>query len=126
MSGEDELGRRVAMPRAASKGPAIEAIAFDDDTFGDCTMPGEALGRDEIDAGVVQRRPDLDNRIKQHGYHVLPLGRAGICPTGCLLKTFSSVADLAEIAGRGGSVLAGSRHVWSTGMRSIVSQQVFC
>ena len=91
MSGEDEDVWRVVVAEAAKKGLAIETI-----TFNDYTQPNEALERGEIDANAFQHQPYLDNQIKQHGYHIVPVGYTGVWPIGLYTKKFKTVAELPE------------------------------
>jgi len=91
MSGEDEDVWRVVVAEAAKKGLAIETI-----TFNDYTQPNEALERGEIDANAFQHQPYLENQIKQHGYHIVPVGYTGVWPIGLYTKKFKAVADLPE------------------------------
>lgn len=93
MSGEDEDVWRVVVAEAAKKGLTIETI-----TFNDYTQPNEALERGEIDANAFQHKPYLDNQIKQHGYHIVPVGYTGVWPIGLYTKKFKAVADLPEAA----------------------------
>ncbi|RUM23470.1 MetQ/NlpA family lipoprotein [Rhizobium vallis] len=89
MSGEDEDVWRVVTSEAAKKGLKIETI-----TFNDYTQPNEALERGEIDANAFQHKPYLDNQIKQHGYHITPVGYTGVWPIGLYSKKHKSVAEL--------------------------------
>jgi D-methionine transport system substrate-binding protein len=89
MSGEDEDVWRVVTSEAAKKGLKIETI-----TFNDYTQPNEALERGEIDANAFQHKPYLDNQVKQHGYHIVPVGYTGVWPIGLYSKKHKSVADL--------------------------------
>jgi len=91
MSGEDEDVWRVVVAEAAKKGLAIETIAFND-----YTQPNEALERGEIDANAFQHQPYLENQIKQHGYHIVPVGYTGVWPIGLYTKKFKAVAELPE------------------------------
>src|SRR4051794_1163341 len=72
MSGEDEDVWRVVTTEAAKKGLTIETVAFND-----YPQPNEALERGEIDANAFQHKPYLDNQVKQHGYHIVPVGFTG-------------------------------------------------
>ncbi len=89
MSGEDEDVWRVVTSEAAKKGLKIETI-----TFNDYTQPNEALERGEIDANAFQHKPYLDNQVKQHGYHIAPVGYTGVWPIGLYSKKHKSVAEL--------------------------------
>jgi D-methionine transport system substrate-binding protein len=91
MSGEDEDVWRVVVAEAAKKGLKIETI-----TFNDYTQPNEALEHGEIDANAFQHKPYLDNQIKQHGYHIVPVGFTGVWPIGLYTKKFKTVAELPE------------------------------
>jgi D-methionine transport system substrate-binding protein len=91
MSGEDEDVWRVVVAEAAKKGLKIETI-----TFNDYTQPNEALEHGEIDANAFQHKPYLDNQIKQHGYHIVPVGFTGVWPIGLYTKKFKTVAGLPE------------------------------
>lgn len=89
MSGEDEDVWRAATQEAAKKGLIIKTVVFND-----YTQPNEALERGEIDANAFQHKPYLDNQIKQHGYHIVPVGYTGVWPIGLYTKKYKSVADL--------------------------------
>jgi D-methionine transport system substrate-binding protein len=96
MSGEAEDVWRVVKAEAAKQGLTIETIAFND-----YTQPNEALERGEIDANAFQHKPYLDNQIKQHGYHIVPVGYTGVWPIGLYTKKYKSVAELPEGAAIG-------------------------
>lgn len=91
MAGEDEDVWRVVTTEAAKKGLKIETIIFND-----YTQPNEALERGEIDANAFQHKPYLDNQIKTHGYHIVPVGYTGVWPIGLYTKKHKSVAELPE------------------------------
>lgn len=91
MSGEDEDVWRAVTAEAAKKGLKIELV-----TFNDYTQPNEALERGEIDANAFQHKPYLDNQIKQHGYHIVPVGYTGVWPIGLYTKKYKSVAQLPD------------------------------
>jgi D-methionine transport system substrate-binding protein len=96
MSGEDEDVWRAVTDVAAKKGLTIEIVLFND-----YTQPNEALERGEIDANAFQHKPYLDNQIKQHGYHITPVGFTGVWPIGLYSKKHKSVAELPEGAAIG-------------------------
>ena len=89
ISGEDEDVWRAVTAEAAKKGLAIKTVVFND-----YTQPNEALERGEIDANAFQHKPYLDNQIKQHGYHIVPVGYTGVWPIGLYSKTHKSIADI--------------------------------
>lgn len=91
MAGEDEDVWRVVTSEAAKKGLKIETVIFND-----YTQPNEALERGEIDANAFQHQPYLDNQIKQHGYHIVPVGYTGVWPIGLYTKKYKSVAEIPE------------------------------
>ncbi|RVJ49365.1 MetQ/NlpA family lipoprotein [Sinorhizobium meliloti] len=91
VSGEDEDVWRAVTEEAAKKGLKIETVVFND-----YTQPNEALERGEIDANAFQHQPYLENQIKQHGYHIVPVGYTGVWPIGLYSKKFKSVAELPE------------------------------
>ncbi|MFS8146619.1 MetQ/NlpA family lipoprotein [Rhizobium sp. BR 249] len=91
MAGEDEDVWRVVTSEAAKKGLKIETVVFND-----YTQPNEALERGEIDANAFQHQPYLDNQIKQHGYHIVPVGYTGVWPIGLYTKKYKSVAEIPE------------------------------
>lgn len=96
MSGEDEDVWRVVTNEAAKKGLKIETI-----TFNDYTQPNEALENGEIDANAFQHKPYLDNQIKTHGYHIVPVGFTGVWPIGLYTKRYKSVAEIPDGAAIG-------------------------
>ncbi|AJD44217.1 methionine-binding lipoprotein MetQ 3 (plasmid) [Rhizobium gallicum bv. gallicum R602sp] len=96
MSGEDEDVWRVVTTEAAKKGLKIETI-----TFNDYTQPNEALENGEIDANAFQHQPYLDNQIKTHGYHIVPVGFTGVWPIGLYTKKYKSVAEIPDGAAIG-------------------------
>lgn len=89
VSGEDEDVWRAVTQEAAKKGLTIKTVVFND-----YTQPNEALERGEIDANAFQHKPYLDNQIKQHGYHITPVGYTGVWPIGLYTKKYKAVADL--------------------------------
>ena len=89
MSGEDEDVWRVVTAEAAKKGLTIETVAFND-----YTQPNEALERGEIDANAFQHKPYLDNQVKQHGYHIVPVGFTGVWPIGLYTKKYKTVSEV--------------------------------
>lgn len=89
VSGEDEDVWRAVAQEAAKKGLTIKTVVFND-----YTQPNEALERGEIDANAFQHKPYLDNQIKQHGYHITPVGYTGVWPIGLYTKKYKAVADL--------------------------------
>lgn len=91
MAGEDEDVWRVVTSEAAKKGLKIETVIFND-----YTQPNEALERGEIDANAFQHQPYLDNQIKQHGYHIVPVGYTGVWPIGLYTKKHKSVSEIPE------------------------------
>ncbi|OWV80838.1 metal ABC transporter substrate-binding protein [Rhizobium sp. R634] len=91
MAGEDEDVWRVVTSEAAKKGLKIETVIFND-----YTQPNEALERGEIDANAFQHQPYLDNQVKQHGYHIAPVGYTGVWPIGLYTKKYKSVAEIPE------------------------------
>lgn len=91
MAGEDEDVWRVVTAEAAKKGLKIETVIFND-----YTQPNEALERGEIDANAFQHQPYLDNQIKTHGYHIVPVGYTGVWPIGLYSKKHKSVAEISE------------------------------
>ena len=91
MAGEDEDVWRVVTSEAAKKGLKIETVIFND-----YTQPNEALERGEIDANAFQHQPYLDNQVKQHGYHITPVGYTGVWPIGLYTKKYKSVAEIPE------------------------------
>ena len=70
-------------PRPPKQGLTIETVVFND-----YTQPNEALERGEIDANAFQHQPYLDNQIKTHGYHIVPVGYTGVWPIGLYSKKF--------------------------------------
>ena len=91
MAGEDEDVWRVVTSEAAKKGLKIETVIFND-----YTQPNEALERGEIDANAFQHQPYLDNQVKQHGYHITPVGYTGVWPIGLYTKKYKSVAEIPD------------------------------
>lgn len=91
MSGEDEDVWRAVTAEAAKKGLTIKTVVFND-----YTQPNEALERGEIDANAFQHQPYLENQIKQHGYHIVPVGYTGVWPIGLYSKSYKTVAELPE------------------------------
>jgi D-methionine transport system substrate-binding protein len=91
MSGEDEDVWRAVTAEAEKKGLKIKTVVFND-----YTQPNEALERGDVDANAFQHKPYLDNQIKQHGYHIVPVGFTGVWPIGLYSKKAKSVADLAK------------------------------
>ena len=89
ISGEDEDVWRTVTAEAAKKGLTIKTVVFND-----YTQPNEALERGDIDANAFQHKPYLDNQIKQHGYHIVPVGYTGVWPIGLYSKKHKTVADL--------------------------------
>ncbi|MBB4008257.1 MetQ/NlpA family lipoprotein [Allorhizobium taibaishanense] len=89
ISGEDEDVWRAVTAEAAKKGLTIKTVVFND-----YTQPNEALERGEIDANAFQHKPYLDNQIKQHGYHIVPVGYTGVWPIGLYSKKHKSIADI--------------------------------
>lgn len=89
VSGEDEDVWRAVAQEAAKKGLTIKTVVFND-----YTQPNEALERGDVDANAFQHKPYLDNQIKQHGYHITPVGYTGVWPIGLYTKKYKSVADL--------------------------------
>ncbi|SCW49626.1 D-methionine transport system substrate-binding protein [Rhizobium mongolense subsp. loessense] len=96
MSGEDEDVWRVVTNEAAKKGLKIKTI-----TFNDYTQPNEALENGEVDANAFQHKPYLDNQIKTHGYHIVPVGFTGVWPIGLYTKRYKSVAEIPDGAAIG-------------------------
>ncbi|MCM2442255.1 MetQ/NlpA family lipoprotein [Agrobacterium vitis] len=91
VSGEDEDVWRAVAQEAAKTGLTIKTVVFND-----YTQPNEALERGEIDANAFQHKPYLDNQIKQHGYHITPVGYTGVWPIGLYTKKYKAVADLSK------------------------------
>ena len=89
ISGEDEDVWREVASQAAKQGLKIEAVVFND-----YTQPNEALERGEIDANAFQHLPYLESQIKQHGYHITPVGFTGVWPIGLYSKKHANVAAL--------------------------------
>lgn len=91
ISGEDEDVWREVTAEAAKRGLKVETVVFND-----YTQPNEALERGEIDANAFQHLPYLENQIKQHGYHIVPVGYTGVWPIGLYSKKHKAVADLQQ------------------------------
>jgi D-methionine transport system substrate-binding protein len=89
MSGEDEDVWRAVTAEAAKKGLTIKTIIFND-----YTQPNEALERGDVDANAFQHKPYLDNQIKQHGYHIVPVGFTGVWPIGLYSKKYKTIGDI--------------------------------
>lgn len=87
-----ELAKELWEPvvkRAANDGIDIELI-----TFGDYTIPNEALNAGEIDLNAFQHHTFLNNEIKSKGYKIVSIADTFFTPMSIYSRKIKSVNEL--------------------------------
>ncbi len=62
--------------------------------FSDYNLPNEALEDGTLDANVYQHLPYLQAAIKAHGYHIEPIGKTFVYPTGIYSQKYQSLKQI--------------------------------
>jgi D-methionine transport system substrate-binding protein len=66
--------------------------------FNDYNLPNAALEDGSLDVNVYQHKPYLDAAMKNHGYHLVIVGKTFIYPMGIYSKRFKNLSELPQNA----------------------------
>lgn len=81
-----EIAQKVAQKK---DGLTIKIVEFSD-----YNLPNEALEDGTLDANVYQHQPYLQAAKKAHGYHIEPIGKTYVYPTGIYSEKFKQLKQI--------------------------------
>lgn len=81
-----EVAQKIAQQRYGLTVKIVE--------FSDYNLPNEALEDGTLDANVYQHLPYLQAAIKAHGYHIEPIGKTFVYPTGIYSKKYQALKQI--------------------------------